>query len=65
MKNFFSNIWFNLINGGTGGAIIIFLLASLIYYAFFSIGGDLIAPITVGGFTVGMFFIIRWLVKQK
>lgn len=65
IKDFFNNVGYSLINGGTGGAILIWLLVSGVYAAFFYTGGMLVVPITLIGCAVGFGAIILWLWKQR
>lgn len=65
IKTFLSDTYYNLINGGTGGAMILLGAACAVYYVFFSVGGSLVLPLTLFGFGAMMFFIIKWLIKNK
>jgi len=65
IKDFFSNTWYSLINGGTGGMIIILIVACTIYGFFFSVGGSLVLPFTIIAFLIGFIRICIWLVVQN
>lgn len=68
MKNVYeiiSNIWYSLKNSGLGGAIIIWLLCSLVYYFFFSVGGVFVTPVTIIGFAIGFIWVCTWLYKNR
>jgi len=65
IKDFFSNTWYSLINAGTGGMIIIWLLACAIYGIFFSVGGALVLPFTIIAFFLGFIRICIYLYQHR
>lgn len=65
IKDFFSNLWYNLINGGFGGMMIILFIVSGLYYMFFATGGNLVLPVTIVGFSLFFLYAIYWVNKNR
>ena len=69
MKKFWETVqdkWYGFLQGGMGSAIIIWLVASGLYYIIFStVKESILVPLTIGGFFVGFFFVCKWLWKNR
>ena len=65
VKDFFSNLWYSLINGGAGGMVVIWLALCVIYGLFFSVGGFTVLPITIIAFCTLLLYVCIQLWKHR